>query len=65
MGEEAGITRSVIVLKCPAPSRSGQGHELEESNEKCMIVFNSVQPVEGWQTLRRVMVVQTLLLSKC
>ena len=53
------------MLKCPAPSRSGQGHELEESNEKCMIVFNSVQPVEGWKMLRRVMVVQTLILSKC
>ena len=39
------------MLKCPASSRSGQGHELEESNEKCMIVFNSVQPVEGWKCL--------------
>lgn len=39
------------MLKCPAPTRSGQGHEFEESNEKCMSAFNSVQKVEGCKIL--------------
>ena len=37
----------------------------KKAMKQCRIVFNPVQPVEGWKTLRRAMVVQTLILSKC